>query len=86
MCLADMPGKLAAATFLTFHYIFTREFSRRGNVNYVIYDAEGACEDQYGSTRGLIWVHLRASMGSCEWAVMDLESRAVSASSISLGD
>ena len=28
---------------------------------------------------GLIWVHVRADMGSCERAIMRLESRAVQA-------
>ena len=50
-----------------------------GDVNDVIYDAEDASEGQYGCTRGPVWVHVRANMGSCEWAVMGLESRAVSA-------
>ena len=53
--------------------------SCRGDVNDVIYDAEGAPEGRYGCTQRLIWVHVRANMGSCELAIMGLESRAVSA-------
>ena len=45
----------------------------------VIYDADAASEGQYGCTRGLIWVHVKADMGSREGTVMGLESQAVSA-------
>ena len=48
-------------------------------MNDVIHDAEGAREDRYGCRRGLIWVHVRADMGSRGRAVIGLESRAVSA-------
>ena len=47
-------------------------------MNDVIYDAEGAREGQYGCMQRLIWVHVRADMGSCGQAVIGLES-AVSA-------
>ena len=49
--------------------MFTCGSLRRDDVNYVIYDAEGAREDQYGYTRGLIWVNARSDMGSRERAV-----------------
>ena len=59
--------------------MFMRGFSRRSDVNDVIYDADMASEGQCGATRGLIWVHVRADIGSRERALMGLESRAVSA-------
>ena len=45
----------------------------------IIYDAEGVQEGRYWCMRGPIWVHPCADIGSCERAVMGLESRAVSA-------
>ena len=59
--------------------MFTLGSSRSGDVNDVIYDAEGAREGQYWCTRGLIWVQVRADMGSRERDVMGLKLRAVSA-------
>ena len=59
--------------------MFMRRSLYCGHVNYLIYDAEGAHEGRYGCIGGPIWVHVRADMGSCEWAVMGLESLAVSA-------
>ena len=50
-----------------------------GEVNDIIYDAEGAREGQYGCTQGLIWVHVRANIYSHEQAIMGLGSQAVSA-------
>ena len=50
--------------------------SHAGDTNDVIYDSEGARVSQYGWTQGLIWVQMRAHMGSPERAVMGLESRA----------
>ena len=52
---------------------------RRDDVNDVIYDAEIACEGGYWCTLGLLWVHMRANMGSKEQAVIGLESQAISA-------
>ena len=49
------------------------------DINDMIYDAEGACEGRFECTRGPIWVHVREDMGSREWAVMCLQSQAVSA-------
>ena len=46
--------------------------------NEVIYDAEGTREGRYGCMLGLIWVHVRANMGSPERAIIGLESQAVS--------
>ena len=43
---AEMPGN-TAATFKTFYYMFMLESSRRGDVNDVIYDSEGAREGRY---------------------------------------
>ena len=54
--------------------MFTNGSLCHGDVNDIIYDAEGACEGQYGCTRGPIWVHARAGNGSHEWVVMNLES------------
>ena len=48
-------------------------------MNDVIYDAEGAHEGRYECTQRLMWVHVRANIGSREWAVMGLESLVVSA-------
>ena len=59
--------------------MFTRGSLRLGDVNDVIYDAECVREGPYGCTRGPIWVHVRAVMGSCEGAVLGLALRAVSA-------
>ena len=52
--------------------MFTQGSLCFGDVNNVIYDAEGAREGRYGCTRGPIWIHVRAIMGSCEGAVMKL--------------
>ena len=49
--------------------MFKHGFLCRGDVNDVIYDAECTREGQYRCTRGPIWVHTRADMGSCEQAV-----------------
>ena len=51
----------------------------RGDVNDVIYDAEGAREGRYWCTREPLLVHVRADVGSRERAVWGFESRAVSA-------
>ena len=59
--------------------MFMRGSLPHRNANDIIYDAEGACEGQYGCTPGLIWVQVRADMDSREWSVMGLEPRAVSA-------
>ena len=48
------------------------------DMNDIIYDTEDAHEGWYGFTWGPIWVRMRAGMGSCERAIMGLESRAVS--------
>ena len=56
----------------------TRWSERRGDVNDVIYDAKGLSEGRNWCTGGPMWVHARADIGSCERAVMGLESRAVS--------
>ena len=48
-------------------------------MNDVIYDAQCACEGQYGCMQGTIWVHTRTDLRSSERPVMGLESRAVSA-------
>ena len=60
-------------------------------MNEVIYDAFGTGESRYGYTQGPLWVHVRADMGSREgvmgsheWAVMGLESQAISAWVISI--
>ena len=58
--------------------MFKHGFLCRGDVNDVIYDAECTREGQYRCTRGLIWVHTRADMGSCEQAVMVSKSQVVS--------
>ena len=47
-------------------------------MNDVIYDAKGLSEGQNWCTGGPIWVHARADISTCEWAVMGLESRVVS--------
>ena len=49
--------------------MFMRVSLRRGDVNDVIYDAEYARDGRYGCTRGTIRVHVKADMGSREWAV-----------------
>ena len=51
--------------------MFTRWPENRGDVNDVIYDADGACMGRYGPTRDI--------MGSHEWLVVGLKSRATSA-------
>ena len=48
--------------------MFTRWPENRGDVNNVIYDADGACMGRYG-----------ANMGSHEWLVVGLKSQAAPA-------
>ena len=55
--------------------MFTRLPEHHCDVNDVIYDADEACEGQYGCVGGL----RRANMGSRGWVVMGLKSRAASA-------
>ena len=55
--------------------MFTRWPENRGDVNDVIYDADGACMGRYGCVRG----PTRDNMGSREWLVVGLKSRAASA-------
>ena len=55
--------------------MFTGWPEHRGDVNDVIFDADGACEVRYGCVGG----PTRANMGSREWVVMGLKSRAASA-------
>ena len=55
--------------------MFTRWPENRGDVNDVIYDADGACMGRYGCVGG----PERDNMGSCEWLVVGLKSRAASA-------
>ena len=52
--------------------MYTRGSLHCGDVNDIIYDTGAACEGQYESTQGLIWVNVRAHMGSCEGAVWAL--------------
>ena len=47
----------------------------RGDVNDVIFDADGACMGRYGCVGG----PTRDNMGSREWLVVGLKSRAASA-------
>ena len=54
--------------------MFIRWPEHRGDVNGVIYDADGACECRYGCVE----VPMRTIMGSCEWVVMGLKSQAAS--------
>ena len=42
-----------------------------GDVNAVIYDAEGARVGRYRCMEVLIWGRMRAHMGSRDWAIMD---------------
>ena len=55
--------------------MFTRWPENRGEVNDVIYDADGACMGRYGCVGG----PTRDNMGSHEWLVVGLKSRAASA-------
>ena len=55
--------------------MFTRWPENRGDVNDVIYDADGACMGRHGCVGG----PTRDNMGSCEWLVVGLKSRAASA-------
>ena len=57
------------------YYMFTRWPENRGDVNDVIYNADGACMGRYGCVGG----PTRNKMGSCEWMVVGLKSRAASA-------
>ena len=57
------------------YYMFTRWPENRGDVNDVIYDADGACMGRYGCVGG----PTRDNMGSREWLVVGLKSRAASA-------
>ena len=70
-----MPGNAAADTFLLKNITCLRV----GLHVAATCEAEGAGECRYGYKGGLVWVHVRADMGSCERVVMGLESRAVSA-------
>ena len=55
--------------------MFTRWPEHCSDVNDVICDADDACEGRYGCVGG----SMRANMGSSEWVVMGLKSRAASA-------
>ena len=55
--------------------MLTRWPENRRDVNDVIYDAYGACMDRYGCVGG----PTRDNMGSREWLVVGLKSRAASA-------
>ena len=55
--------------------MFTRLPENRYDVNGVIYDADGACEGRYGCVGGFT----KTNMGSHEWVVVGLKSRAASA-------
>ena len=55
--------------------MFTLWPEHRGDADDVIYDADGACEGRYGC----VGEPMRANMGSREWVVMGLKSRAASA-------
>ena len=44
--------------FKLFYYMFTRESLHRGDVNDVIYDAEGTREGLYGYTLASLWVRV----------------------------
>ena len=55
--------------------MFTSWPENRGDVNDVIYDADDACMGRYGCMGG----PTRDNMGSCEWLVVGLKSRAASA-------
>ena len=46
-CRAKMPGNMVVAMF---YYMFKRRSLRRGEMDEVIYDVEGAREGQYGCT------------------------------------
>ena len=59
--------------------MFTRGSLRRGGLNDVIYDADGASKGLNGCTRGPICVHVRVIMGSREQADIGLVSRTESA-------
>ena len=67
-----MPANAAAVQN---YYMFTRWPENRGDVNDVIYDADGACMGRYGCVGG----PTRDNMGSREWLVVGLKSRAASA-------
>ena len=68
-----MPANAAAVQKII--TCFTRWPENRGDVNDVIYDADGACMGQYGCVEG----PTRDNMGSREWLVVGLKSRAASA-------
>ena len=55
--------------------MFTRWPENRGDVNDVIYDADGDCMGRYGCVGG----PTRDNKGSREWLVVGLKSRAASA-------
>ena len=55
--------------------MFTRWPENRGDVNDVIYDADGACMGRDGCVGG----PTRDNMGSSEWLVVGLKSLAASA-------
>ena len=54
--------------------MFTHWPEHDGDVNDVIHDVDGTCEGRYGCVEG----PRRANMGSREWVVMGLKSRAAS--------
>ena len=58
------------------YYMFPLWPEHRSDANAVIYDAGAACEGRYGCVRE----PTRANMGSREWVVIGLKSRAASAS------
>ena len=57
------------------YYMFTRWPENRGDVNDVIYDADGACMGRHGCVGG----PTRDNLGSREWLVVGLKSGAASA-------
>ena len=46
--------------------MFTCGSLRHGDMNDVIYEADGTREGLYGYTRGPLWVYMSADMGSRE--------------------
>ena len=59
----DLKSIKSSTTYLI---MFTYWHEHRGDVNDVIYDADGACESRYGCVGG----PTRANMGSREWVVI----------------
>ena len=68
MATATLPGISARSARLTClvrrrpRYMFTCGSVRHGDVNDIIYDAEGACEGQYGCT---LWQTVETQMKCC---------------------